>query len=137
MKLLMFNVEGFWYKTFNKTLEDVEEIEKEETVKEAIVVFANVEKEDEEKTARTIRKTLKNITWLARKTSRNRIVLHSFAHLSDSKSSVEFAREVLETIEDRLKNKGYEVFVTPFGYFLEFKLHVLGESLAKVWKAIS
>ena len=137
MKLLMFNVEGFWYKTFSKTLEGVEEIEKEETVKEAIVVFANVEKEDEEKTARTIRKTLKNITWLARKTSRNRIVLHSFAHLSDSKSSVEFAREVLETIEDRLKNKGYEVFVTPFGYFLEFKLHVLGESLAKVWKAIS
>jgi len=134
----MFNVEGFWYKTFRKTLEDVEEeIEKEETVKDAIVVFANVEKEDEEKMSRTIRKTLKNITWLAGKTSRNKIVLHSFAHLSDSKSSVEFAREVLESIEDRLKNKGFEVFITPFGYFLEFKIHVLGESLAKVWKALS
>jgi len=133
----MFNVEGFWYKTFRKTLEDIKEIEEEETVKDAIVVFANVEKEDEEKRARTIRKTLKNITWLAGKTGRNKIVLHSFAHLSDSKSSVEFAREALESIEDRLKNKGYEVFVTPFGYFLEFKIHVLGESLSKVWKALS
>ena len=137
MKLLMFNVKEFWYKTFSKTLEDVEEIEKEEIIKDAIVVFANVEKEDEEKTARIIRKTVKNITWLAGKTDRNRIVLNSFAHLSDSKSSVEFAREVFKIIEDRLKNKGYDVFVTPFGYFLEFKLHVLGESLAKVWKALS
>lgn len=137
MKLLMFNVKEFWYETFSKTLEDVEEIEKEEIIKDAIVVFANVEKEDEEKTARIIRKTVKNITWLAGKTGRNRIVLHSFAHLSDSKSSVEFAREVFKIIEDRLKDKGYDVFVTPFGYFLEFKLHVLGESLAKVWKALS
>lgn len=137
MKLLMFNVKEFWYKTFSKTLEDVEEIEKEEIIKDAIVVFANVEKEDEEKTARIIRKTVKNITWLAGKTDRNRVVLHSFAHLSDSKSSVEFAREVFKIIEDRLKNRGYDVFVTPFGYFLEFKLHVSGESLAKVWKALS
>lgn len=137
MKLLMFNVKEFWYKTFSKTLVAVGEIEEEETVKEAIVVFVNVEKEDEEKSARIIRKTVKNITWLAGKTDRNRIVLHSFAHLSDSKSSVEFAQKVFKIIEDRLKNKGYDVFVTPFGYFLEFKLHVLGESLAKVWKALS
>ncbi len=137
LKLLMFNVKEFWYKTFSKTLEDIKEIEKEETIKDAIVVFANVENEDEENKARIIRKTIKNITWLVGKTDRNRVVLHSFAHLSDSKSSVEFAREVLNTIEARLRKKGYEVFITPFGYFLEFKLNVLGESLAKVWKALS
>ena len=135
LKLLMFNVREFWYKTFSKTLENVEENEKEETFRDVIVVFANVEKEDEEKTARMIRKTVKNVTWLARKTSRNRIVLHSFAHLSDSKSSTQFAQEAFKTIEERLKNKAYDVFVTPFGYFLEFKLHVSGESLAKVWKS--
>jgi len=133
----MFNVKEFWYMTFSKTLEDVEEIEKEETIKDALVVFANVEKEDEEKTAEIIRKTVNNIIWLARKTGRNRIALHSFAHLSDSKSNIEFAQEIFKNLEDRIKNKGYEVFVTPFGYFLEFKIHVLGESLAKVWKDIS
>lgn len=137
MKLLMFNVKEFWYKTFSKTLQDVEENEREETIQDTLVVFGNVEMEDEEKLARIVRKTVKNITWLAGKTGRNRVVLHSFAHLSESKSSVKFAEKVFKSIEDRLRNKGYDVLVTPFGYFLEFKLHVLGESLAKVWKVIN
>ena len=133
----MFNVREFWYKTYMKTLKESKDIEKEESVEDAIVVFANVERDDQEQTARTIRKAVKNIIWLARKTDRSRIVLHSFAHLSDSKSSVEFAAKVFEAIEDRLTRKGYEVSSTPFGYFLEFKIHVLGESLAKVWKALN
>jgi len=133
----MFNVKEFWYKTFSKTLQDVEENEREETIQDTLVVFGNVEMEDEEKLARIIRKTVKNITWLAGKTGRNRVVLHSFAHLSESKSSVKFAEKVFKSIEDRLRSKGYDVLVTPFGYFLEFKLHVLGESLAKVWKVIN
>ena len=133
----MFNVREFWYKTYMKTLKESKDIEKEESIKEAIVVFANVERDDQEQKARTILKAVKNIIWLARKTDRSRIVLHSFAHLSDSKSSVEFAANVFEAIEDRLTRKGYEVSSTPFGYFLEFKIHVLGESLAKVWKALN
>jgi hypothetical protein len=137
MKLLMFNVREFWYKTYEKTLKEVKDTDKEESFKDAIVVFANVEREDQEQTASIIRKALKNIIWLARKTDRSRIVLHSFAHLSDSKSSVEFAAKVFEAIEDRLTQKGYEVSSTPFGYFLEFKIHVLGESLAKVWKTLN
>lgn len=137
MKLLMFNVREFWYKTYMKTLKEVKNTEKEESVKDAIVVFANVERDDQEQTAGTIRKAVKNIVWLARKTGRSRIVLHSFAHLSNSKSSVEFAAQVFEAIEDRLTRKGFEVSTTPFGYFLEFKIHVLGESLAKVWKALN
>ena len=137
MKLLMFNVREFWYKTYEKTLKEVKDTDEEESVKDAIVVFANVEREDQEQTVITIRKAVKNILWLARKTGRSRIVLHSFAHLSDSKSSVEYASKVFEAIEDRLTQKGYEVSSTPFGYFLEFKIHVLGESLAKVWKTLN
>ena len=137
MKLLMFDVHEFWYKTFSKTIENVETIEKEETITDAIVVFANVEKEDEDKSRSILRKTVKNITWLAGKTNRNRVVLHSFAHLSDSKASLEFAHEFFQMMRERLEKKGYDVSVTPFGYFLEFKIHVLGESLAKVWKALT
>jgi len=137
MKLLMFNVREFWYKTYEKTLKEVKDTDEEESVEDAIVVFANVEREDQEQTTGIIRKAVKNILWLAKKTGRSRIVLHSFAHLSDSKSSVEFAAQIFKAIEDRLTQKGYEVSSTPFGYFLEFKIHVLGESLAKVWKALN
>ncbi|MHA2315263.1 MAG: threonyl-tRNA synthetase editing domain-containing protein, partial [Candidatus Hermodarchaeia archaeon] len=89
MKLLMFNVREFWYKTYTKTFKEVKDADEEESFKDAIVVFANVEREDQEQASSTIRKAVKNILWLARKTGRSRIVLHSFAHLSDSKSSVE------------------------------------------------
>ncbi len=136
MKLLMFNTGEFWYRTYSETIEYTERISKEEIVKDSLVIFIHIEKEDEEKAGEITKKAVDNIAWLARKTSRNKIVLHSFAHLSNSKSSVEFAQKMLETIQDGLKGKGYEVAITPFGYFLEFRIHVYGESLAKVWKAL-
>jgi hypothetical protein len=61
-------------------------------------------------------------------------VLHSFNHLSSSKSSPEFARTLLDEVRQRLENTGFIVMVTPFGYFNEFKMHVAGDSLAKVFK---
>lgn len=51
-----------------------------------------------------------------------------------SKSSPEFAEALLEEAKERLQWTGYEVMLTPFGYFNEFKMHVAGDSLAKVFK---
>jgi len=47
-----------------------------------------------------------------------------------------FAEEVFRLIKDKLNAKWLETNMTPFGYFLEFKIYVRGESLAKVWKSI-
>lgn len=136
MKLLMFNTGEFWYRTYQKTVGSVETEDREELVKEALVIFVNVEKEDEQRMDGVVRKAADNITWLAKKTGRNAIVLHSFAHLSESKSDVGFARDLFVRLNDRLAAKGYVVTTTPFGYLNEFRIHVLGESLAKVWKSI-
>ncbi|WP_412534918.1 threonyl-tRNA synthetase editing domain-containing protein [Methanosarcina sp.] len=67
---------------------------------------------------------------------RNKVVLHSFGHLSESKSSIEFAEDAIKIIRDKLTSKGFETSMTPSGYLFEFKIHVKGESLAKVWKSI-
>ena len=72
----------------------------------------NVEREDEAQPSRVIRKTLRTIAWLARKTHRARIVLHAFAHLSDSKANVGFAHDVMQRVQERLTDKGYAVSVT-------------------------
>jgi polysaccharide deacetylase 2 family uncharacterized protein YibQ len=136
MKLLMFDTDRFWYRTFSKTLEQAAAVEGEVTVTDAIVVFVNVEKEDEEASEKAVRKAVDNVAWLARKTGRQKIVLHSFAHLSESKSGPGCAQKVMETMGEKLAGKGYEVASTPFGYLLEFDIHVRGESLAKVWKTI-
>ena len=39
-------------------------------------------------------------------------------------------------LAERLRGTGYEVKITPFGYFCEWDLSVYGESLAKVWKEV-
>lgn len=132
----MFDTNEFWYKTFSKTIESSETSDKEEKTEESLVIFINVEAEDEGNRDKAIKKAADNISWLAKKTNRNRVVLHSFAHLSESKSSIEFAEGALCAIKDRLNSKGFETSTTPFGYFLEFQIHVKGESLAKVWKSI-
>ena len=120
MRLLMFNTGEIWYRTYQKI----------------VVIVINVEKEDEVREDTVVRKAADNITWLAKKTGRTTIVLHSFAHLSDSKSEIGFASNLFIRLHDRLAAKGYLVTVTPFGYLNEFRIHVLGESLAKVWKSI-
>lgn len=136
MKLLMFDTNCFWYKTFSKTVETAETCEREEYTTDSLVIFVNVEKEDEAQKDKVVKKAVNNIAWLAKKTERNKVVLHSFGHLSESKSSIEFAEDAIKTIKGKLTSKGFETSMTPFGYLFEFKIHVKGESLAKVWKSI-
>lgn len=136
MKLLMFHVKEFWYKTYSKTLENVATQEKEEKIDGGVVVFIHVEKEDEDRELKIRKKAIENINWLLKKTDSSTIVLHSFAHLSESKSTPEFAQKFIESLKSNLEENQRNTHVTPFGYFLEFRIHVLGESLAKVFKSL-
>ncbi|MBP2031256.1 hypothetical protein J2755_002219 [Methanohalophilus levihalophilus] len=43
MKLLMFDTEDFWFETFEKNLETAEDMEKEEKIEDAAVIFIHVE----------------------------------------------------------------------------------------------
>lgn len=134
MKLILFYAYNFKYKTAEKGLDSVPDIEKEESVEQAVVVFFHVEAEDMEKRAKVIQKFVKNIKWLCGKFSSKNVVLHSFNHLSLSKADPDFSKGVLDQVMERLCRTGYQVFHTPFGYFHEFQLHVAGDSLAKVYK---
>jgi hypothetical protein len=136
VKLLMFQAKRFWWKSFSKTLEDVPDVDVEETVTGAVIVFLHAEEEDETKGNRLLTKVLKNIKWLANKRGLKNIILHSFTHLSDSTASQDYAQAFLESAAERLRGTGYSVWLTPFGYFCEWELSVYGESLAKVFKAL-
>jgi len=138
MKLLMFDTAEFWYRTYRPgdPAPGPGSGENEEQILEALVIFVNVEKEDEGRLDVVVKKATDNIIWLAKKNTRTTIVLHSFAHLSESKAEILFARDLFTRLEERLKTKGYEVKTTPFGSLNEFRIHVLGPSLAKVWKSL-
>ena len=65
--------------------------------------------------------------------SHRAIVLHSFAHLAATRAEPPIAEAILTAMQARLAAAGYDVQVSPFGYFNEFRLHVAGPSLAKVF----
>jgi len=134
MKLLMFYTKEWWYKTASKTLETAPDLDIEESIHDAVVIFFHCEAEDESRADNVREKFVKNAKWLAGKFGSRNIVLHSFNHLSSSKSSPEFAKQLLDDVIIRLERTGYTVMQTPFGYFNEFRMHVAGDSLAKVFK---
>ena len=136
MKLLMFQAKRFRYHTFEKTLEQVPDLDLEEEIQEAAVIFLQVEGRDEESLDSIFSKTLKNIKWLANKRGLRKVVLHSFTHLGGETAAPEFAQALLERLAERLRSTGYQVWITPFGYVCEWDLSVYGESLAKVFKAL-
>lgn len=135
MKLLLFQAKKFYWKSFSKTLAEVSEQNVAETVKDTLVIFLHAELEDETR-PKLETKLVKNIKWLANKRRLKNIVLHSFTHLSSSTASPEFAQELLNRLDKRLTNTGYQVWQTPFGYFCEWDLSVYGDSLAKVFKEL-
>jgi len=138
MRLLCFQAKHFRWKTHSKTLADVPERDVEESVAEALVVFLHAETRDEdgERRASVVRQTLKHVKWLANKRGLKNVVLHSFAHLGGAGASAAFTEAFMTEASERLRDTGYSVRLTPFGYFCEWDLSVYGDSLAKVWKEI-
>jgi len=134
MKLLLFFAHDFSYETAARSLSTVAEVEKSESIKDAVVVFFHVEAEDVAKRSKVVQKFVKNVKWLCGKFATRNVVLHSFNHLSGSKAEPNFSGELLVEVENRLERTGFQVMVTPFGYFNEFTIHVAGDSLAKVFK---
>ena len=137
MKLLMIYSAKFAYLPKIKNLDEYETFNEGEEHTDCLVAFIHAEAEDEEKDFNGFeKKMVKNLKWAASKNNTKRIILHSFAHLSESKASPEFTKELFNKAETRLKNANYEVFQTPFGYFLDLDLNAPGYSLARIFKSL-
>jgi hypothetical protein len=136
MKLLTFQARRFRWKSFSKTVPEAEDLDVDETVEDAVVVFLHAEARDAAGRPSVFRRTLKHVKWLANKRELRNVVLHSFTHLGGENAAPEFARGFLEKLAERLRSTGYSVWITPFGWFCEWDLSVYGDSLAKVWKEI-
>ncbi len=135
MKVLLIYCKVFAYTPTSKTLEMAEVDEKSASFDQVQTAFIQVEAEDLEKESQVAKKLLKNIKWVCGKNGTKKVVLHSFAHLSESKADPEFSKRIFDHVQERLQNVGYEVFQTPFGYFLDLKIDAPGFSLARVFKS--
>jgi hypothetical protein len=130
-------VRQFSYAPAIKNLENAMEITEAQSFENAILAFIQVEQADEENNLKSREKKLVNhLKWVARKNTTQSVILHSFAHLSDSKASPEFTKALFDEAEKRLKNAGYTTAQTPFGYFLDLNIKAPGFSLARIWASL-
>ncbi|SHE98467.1 editing domain of threonyl-tRNA synthetase [Mariniphaga anaerophila] len=137
MKVLVMYVDEFSYTPAQKNLESAEDVTETGTFTDSILAFIQVEESDEEHDIKSREKKLVNhLKWTARKNNCQKIILHSFAHLSESKASVDFTKEIFDLAETRLQNGGYITAQTPFGYFLDLNLKAPGHSLARIWATL-
>lgn len=136
MKLLIIYANKFGYKTSNKGLDSAKTIDEESHFTNSLVGFIHLEEKDEDNLSAVETKMIKQLKWAARKNETEKIILHSFAHLSESKGSPELTKQLFNSAEIRLKNSGYEVSQTPFGYFLDLDVQAPGHSFARLFKDI-
>ncbi len=134
MKVLSFYTTNFSYTLGEPNIDSPIIVDEKSNFSESIVAFIHVEESDEDETLRSREKKLTNhLKWIARKNNTQNIVLHSFAHLSNSKASLEFTKNLLDDCQQRLKNGDYNTFQTPFGYFLNLNMEAPGFSMARIW----
>jgi hypothetical protein len=136
MKLLMIYANHFAYRTSQKSLESIADVADQQRIENTVVGFIHVEETDEARLSNVETKLVKNLKWAARKNDTNRIVLHSFTHLSDSKARSDLTKQLLDNAEERLCQADYETCQTPFGYFLDLDIQAPGHPLARLFKDI-
>ena len=130
-------VDEFSYFPSQKNLETSEEVCEGRSFTKSILAFIQVEQPDEDYDLKSREKKLVNhLKWVARKNETNSIILHSFAHLSDSKATAEYTQELFNQAELRLRNAEYVTSQTPFGYFLDLNIKAPGFSLARIWASL-
>jgi hypothetical protein len=134
MKLLIFYVDKFAFETSHKGLENIDDIEIKDKIENAIVGFIHAEEKDQENQSNVETKLVKNLKWSARKNNTNKIVLHSFNHLSISSANPDFTKLLFDNVEKRLISSDYETSQTPFGYFLNLDMQAPGKPLARIFK---
>jgi len=134
MKLLMIYMNKFSFKPIIKTIESMPDFSEKKEFENIQAAFIQVEKQDEENETPVKKKLLKNLKWIAGKNNTKHIILHSFAHLSESKAEPEFTMSLFNNIAERLTDSGFQVEQTPFGYFLDLNIDAPGYSLARVFK---
>ena len=138
MKLLLFLAESFEYEASEPGSPLAEEPPEPASgrMADTIVAFVQCEPRDEDRGDAVLKQAVKYFRWLARKRNRLHLVLHSFAHLAEERSSPEFARELLAALGNQLTGHGFKVHHTPFGWSLRWSMSVAGHGYAKTFKSL-
>lgn len=136
MKLLIVHADYINYQVKKRTkfAENIEMERRAGGMRNALIIFACVEKVDGE--TNVVEKTVGEIKDVASKVKTKNITLFPFAHLSEDLASPFCAVELLTQVEAKLKEDGFLVVRVPFGWYKTFEFRSKGHPLAVLSRSI-
>ena len=139
MRFLSLHCEYFRFTTTKKSrsklLEELNEFNRQGAIENCLVLLISVEKQDEMK-PQFIEKGLNEILQITSQLKVSNIVLLSFAHLFGELSSPDFGLQSLKSLENELKDKGFNILRPPFGWFNELELKAKGHPLSRMSRIV-
>ena len=138
MRVLLIHSDYIEYEAKRKLdfAEEIPEEEKKGRMEECLVVFASVEKADEDKIDTIIDRTCREIEKTAELVTTTNIMIYPYVHLSSTPATPQVAEKVIDAIFERLKPT-YTVRKSPFGYYKAFTLSCKGHPLSELSREIT
>jgi threonyl-tRNA synthetase len=136
--MLLIHADEFSYEVKSKAIPEPEEPKNlKASVKNALVAFCTIEKDDEKNPEVIAFKAAENIIDVFNKVKAENIVVYPYAHLSSDLASKEVAIPILEKIEEKIKEEGFKVYRSPFGWYKSFNLNCKGHPLSELSRSIT
>lgn len=103
----------------------------------ALVAFCCVEASDEGRLSAIADKATQELKVVAERVKAQQVVLYPYAHLFPRKlATPKFAVRMLEVLAQTLRNAGFTVHKSPFGWYKAFRLECLGHPLSESGRTI-
>jgi len=136
--MLLIHADEFSYEVKSKAIPEPEEPKNlKASVKNALVAFCTIEKDDEKNPEVIAFKAAENIIDVFNRVKAENIVVYPYAHLSSDLASKEVAIPILKKIEEKIKEEGFKVYRSPFGWYKSFNLNCKGHPLSELSRSIT
>ncbi len=140
MRILLIHSDHFEYEVKQQAIKSPEQItpdQKRGTMDEALVAFCTVEKVDEKGPEEVVSKAVDAIDEVAKWVKAKNVMLYPYAHLSSELGQRDLAIPILEAMEQALREKGYTVARSPFGWYKSFTIQCKGHPLSELSRTIT
>ncbi len=137
MRFMAWHVEYFKAHPTEKGRSSIVEDAKDIECGEAMLLFVSFEKGDYEKKVDIIDKAVNEVHSIASQLKINTIVINPFAHMFGELAKPNEAMDMLNELQKRLEDRGFNVLRLSFGMFYEIELKAKGHKLARISRIIS
>lgn len=138
VKILLLHSDFIEWEPKERAIKQAEEVDKVSIkVKDVLVVFTAVEREDEKNTEAVSANAVAEIEKVLKQVKAKNVVVYPYAHLSSDLSSPSMALKTLKQMEGLLKEKNISVKSAPFGWYKSFDIKVKGHPLSELSKQIT